>query len=418
MVRVKNENMLHVGVYVGSRGVSRIGDFMLLVAINLWVLNKTHSPEAVSVLWIIPAVAQLVVTPWAGSITDRRDKRRVMIVVELIRAVLIAGMAMSSNLWLLYMALFLVNGVGSFFASASSPYVNYLVPNYRRKRVNAVLGTLQSGALIVGPALTGLILRMSGSISLAIWLDAVSFFVSALCMATLPKLAGQRALESAAPEEKRAVNLWWNDIKIAFGVLRQRALFSFLFVVVTMSGVLGGATDSQEAVFARVALHLSSSAYSLLIAIAGVGYIVGALFVTIFANKMPLRLLIGTGSVIASCGFVIYAWSHSFFTASIGFIVLGMFQSLASAGFSTFYQFSLPSEYMGRVSNVTSPLTQILIVVFTILVGIIVNAIGVRDTTIGSTTLMFLFGLVTLITVFSTRAKGTFHSVEEQLSVG
>lgn len=414
-IPLKHKNIFHIVVYLGSRGVSQIGDFMLLVAINLLVLNKTNSPQAVSILWIIPAVAQLIISPWAGSITDRRDKRLTMVFVEAIRAALIAAMAISSQLWCLYTALFLVNGVGTFFASASSPYVNYLVPNHRRKRVNAVMGTLQSGALIVGPALTGLILRISGSLSLSIWIDASSFATSAVCLLLLPSLKSKpSSVESDG--KKHALKMWCTDLNKAFQILRQRVLFTALFMLVTLVGVLGAATDSQEAVFARTALGLSSSSYSLLIAVAGIGYIVGALFVTAFSNKISLQFLIGVGSVLSSCGFVIYAWSDSFFTACVGFIILGIFQSLSNAGFSTYYQLSLPAEFMGRVGNLTAPLTQILIIVFTILVGLTASAIGVRNMTIGSTAVMFLLGLVTLVTIWSRRARISLLAVEKKLS--
>ncbi|MFX4300941.1 MFS transporter [Alicyclobacillus tolerans] len=389
--------MAHITVYLAARGVSQIGDFILLIAVNIWVLNITHSPTAVSILWIIPALAQLMVSPWAGSITDRLNRRSVMIVTEFIRAALIAGMTISAHVWLLYLLLFFVNGVGSFFSASSAPYVTYLVPNHRRKRVNGIRGALQSGAIVVGPAVTGLIVNLTGGISSAIWIDAITFFVSAVSLFVLPSFKSSLEEAPNTKEKPAYFRVWVLDLRKAMQVLRQRAFFTFVLSLVTLSGVIGAATDSQEVVFAKGVLHLSPSQYSFLVSIAGAGYVFGAIFVAILANKFSLNILIGVGSLFGSVGFVMYAFSHSLGIAAIGFVVLGIFISLSSSGFSTFYQMSLPPEYMGRVANVTTPITQGLIIVLTVTAGFMADAIGVRMMTIGFTICMLLLGITTFI---------------------
>jgi len=394
---LKEKNLAQITVYLTARGISQIGDFMLLIAVNIWVLNMTHSPTAVSILWIIPALAQLVVSPWAGSITDRLDRKTVMIVTEFVRAALIAGMTIALHLWLLYLLLFLVNGVGSFFSASSTPYVTYLVPKHRRKRVNGIRGALQSGAVVIGPAVTGLIVDLTGRISIAIWIDAITFLISAVSLFVLPSFKSNVEESPNTPGKQKAFRVWVLDLRQAMQVLRQRVFFTFVLALVTLSGVIGAATDSQEVVFAKGVLHLSSSQYSFLVSVAGAGYVFGAIFVAILANKLSLNILIGVGSLLGSGGLVIYAFSHSLGIAAIGFVVLGIFISLSSAGFSTFYQASLPPAYMGRVANVTTPVTQGFIVVLTVAAGFMANAIGVRMMTIAFTLCMLLLGITTFI---------------------
>ncbi len=394
---MKDKNVAHITIYLFARGISQIGDFMLLIAINIWVLNVTHSPTAVSILWIIPALARLLVSSWVGSITDRLDRRTVMIVTEFVRATLIAGMAIAGHLWQLYLLLLLVNGVGSFFSASSGPYVTYLIPNRRRKRVNAIGGALQSGAVVVGPALTGLILRLTNHISSVIWIDAITFLISATSLFWLPSFNYNMEQTPNTVDKPAALRVWFLDLRQAMRVLRQRAFFTIVLSLVTLSGVMGAATDSQEVVFAKSVLHLSPSQYSFLVSIAGAGYVLGAIFVAILANKLSLNILIGVGSLLGSGGFVIYAFSHSLSIAAIGFVVLGIFISLSSTGFSTYYQMSLPPEYMGRVANVTTPITQGFTIVLTVAAGLIAAAIGVQTMTIGFTISMLVLGAITFI---------------------
>jgi Na+/melibiose symporter-like transporter len=320
-----------------------------------------------------------------------------MIVSEFVRAVLIAGMIIAVHLWLLYLLLFLVKSVGTFFSASSTPYITYLVPNNRRKRVNAIQGALQSGAIVVGPAFTGLIIHLTGHISFVIWIDAITFLISAISLLVLPSFKSTIEETPNIGEKSTAFHLWLLDLHKAMQVLKQRAFFTLILSLVTLSGVIGAATDSQEVVFAKVVLHLSSSQYSILVSIAGIGYVLGAIFVTILANKLSLNILIGVGILLGSSGFVIYALSHSFNVAAIGFVVLGIFLSLANAGFSTLYQISLPPEYMGRVTNVTSPLTQGINMFLTVAAGLIATTIGVRMMTIDFTVCMLMLGIATFI---------------------
>ncbi|KPV43717.1 hypothetical protein AN477_11210 [Alicyclobacillus ferrooxydans] len=430
-VLLNHKLRLQIGVYVSSRGISRIGDFMLLIGINLSVLNATHSPTAVSILWIIPAIAQLIVSPWAGSITDRMDKRTTMMTIDIIRAFIIAAMALFSNIWVLYIALFLVNSVGTFFPAAAMPYMTYLVPKEHRKRVNGINGSLTSGAIVIGPAITGMIVHITGSVTLAIWLDALSFLLSALAMFILPSLksntnanAPKTKTKNASPEtsdsgqsvlQTKGIRIWTRDLADALRILSDRPVFTILFVLTALSGAFGAATDSQEVVFARSALHLSSGAYGLLVAIAGLGYVLGALLVTFFAKKLSLQLLIGLGSIVSSIGFVVYAFSHSFLLAALGFVILGVFLSLSGAGQATFNQSALPAEFMGRVSNVISPIRQLLIILLTVGAGLVASLIGVRHMTIGSTSIMLLLSLVTAAVVASPLTKRVLRAADTEL---
>ncbi len=86
----KNQNSLYVVVYLAGRGVSSFGGFILSIALNVYVLERTQSPAAVSLLWIIPTIASVLVGSWIGSVTDRASKRNVMMVMDVALAGLLA----------------------------------------------------------------------------------------------------------------------------------------------------------------------------------------------------------------------------------------------------------------------------------------------------------------------------------------
>ncbi|HET7616021.1 MAG TPA: MFS transporter, partial [Bacillales bacterium] len=107
-----------IGILVFGVGVSSIGDFIYLVALNIFVWEETHSAAAVAGLWVVSRIAALFVGPWAGSVTDRLPHRKQLIGLEVARALLIGSLPLLSNLYLIYSVLFLLGICGTFFGNA------------------------------------------------------------------------------------------------------------------------------------------------------------------------------------------------------------------------------------------------------------------------------------------------------------
>lgn len=91
----------HAGLLLSGVGISNLGDFIYIVAINLMVLNMTQSPAAVAGLWIISPIASVCTKFWSGSLIDRYDQRQLMIGADMLRALLVAALPLMSSLWLI-----------------------------------------------------------------------------------------------------------------------------------------------------------------------------------------------------------------------------------------------------------------------------------------------------------------------------
>ncbi|MEC0126117.1 MFS transporter [Paenibacillus pabuli] len=128
----------HAGLLLDGVGISNLGDFIYIVAINLMVLNMTHSPAAVAGLWIISPITSVCTKFWSGSIIDRYDQRQLMIGADLIRALLVAALPLMSSLWMMYAVMFLISMSSSIFVPSSQVYITRLVPAEGRKRFNSL----------------------------------------------------------------------------------------------------------------------------------------------------------------------------------------------------------------------------------------------------------------------------------------
>ncbi|EMF45263.1 hypothetical protein B481_3433 [Planococcus halocryophilus Or1] len=120
--------------------------------------------------------------------------------------------------------------------------------------------------------------------------------------------------------------------------------------------------------------------YSLLISITGIGSVSGALFLTFISNKISIRSMIVIGMLMMSGGYVIYAFSWSFVSIAVGFIILGFFNVFLNAGIATFYQNNIPVSVMGRVTSVFQLFQSVFQIFFILAMGFLADIISLKLT--------------------------------------
>jgi MFS family permease len=389
-----------------SIGLSNIGAWIFLIALNLIVLDESGSALAVGILYVLNPLAALFTNAWAGSVVDRVNKRRLMVFLDVSRAVLVAVLPFISSLPLMYAVVFMVNMGSSVFYPASMTYMTKLIPKNKRQRFNALRSLVGSGAFIVGPAIAGL-LFIAGTPETAIFINGAALFLSGLVTLLLPDVEG-------GPSEG-AKEFSLGMIKEDLRVVRRFSLNSIYVMMVyflfSCMLVLTAAVDSLEAAFSKEVLGLSNSTYGYLVSIAGAGYLAGAVVNTVIADRVRDVKLIAFGSVTVSAGYMVYSVSDGFMAAAIGFSVLSFSLAFAQTGFDTFIQERIPVEVMGRVSSVYGWIEGMLVIGATILIGAGAQVLSIRGVVVAGSVLMaaitFLLCIYSLSRVGEKRAGRT-----------
>lgn len=358
-------------LYIFGIGISNLGNWIYLVAINLLVLHMTGSPAAVAGLFIIRPLATLLTNSWAGSIIDRANKRRLMMITDVIRGALIALIPFMSSVWGIYGIMFLINVAGSFFGPTSMTYVTKLIPAEERKRFNAWSSFTTSGAVLLGPALSGLLIAYT-DIRVSIVINAVSFLICALVIYFLPDVDEEEAADSK--REAMTMRMLLQDWAAVIDFGKAAKYFMLVYVLFQSATLLGFALDSQEATFIKQVLLLGDEDYGLLVSVAGAGYLAGSMAASLSVKRLSLRMFIGAGMLLSSIGYMIFYAASGLMTAVIGFIVFGFFSSYANAGYTTFFQNQVPVDLMGRFTSVTRLLEGMLQILFTLLLGFAADA--------------------------------------------
>ncbi len=340
-----------------ARVVSFLGDSVGLIALLLYTASHFGTGLAVALLMLAGDFVPSLLSPFAGAVADRWDRRVVLISCELVQGGLVAVIAV----WLPSLPVLLVlvaiqSCVAAVFQPASRSAVPGLVPESDLERANAAIGFATNGMDSAGP-LAGAALLAVLSVRELLLADAATFVISAALLATLPALARSPAVRpgpgtgrdlSVVPagrllaQARDGVKFIWQDKLI-------RVITLAFCAVVLFNGV-----DDVALVFlARHTLHGSNSAASLVYAGAGLGLLAGFLLIARAAPLLPLPMLILAGYAVSSLGNLLTGLSFAIL-AALGFQVIRGFGIAAlDVGHTTAIQRAVPAEMLGRVfSNV------------------------------------------------------------------
>ncbi len=394
-------------------GISNIGDWIYLIAYNLIILNKTGDPLAVAALYMLKPVAVLVTNGWAGSMVDRMNKKKLMIVLDSFRGLLLMVLPIFTSLAGIYFTVLLINMASAIFYPASLAYITKLIPEGDRHRFNALRSLMDSGAFLIGPALAGLLL-MTGPPLIAVYLNGITFIFSAVITLLLPDLENKQTI----PQREKRIG--FSELKADWKLVRyfstKRKFVFRIYMIFSSVIVMTAAIDSLEAAFATQELLLSDFWYGVLVSVAGGGIIVGAIINTLLADWMKPLGLIGAGSVSLGAGYLVYAFSSDFLFAGIGFFILSFSLAFADTGFTSFIQKEVPVELLGRISSIYGLAESLLILFFTGAFGLFGQVLSVRSIVVTGSVILFILSLVLFIQTFKSpigknvRAKRTASS--------
>ncbi|OIJ12885.1 hypothetical protein BKP35_09980 [Anaerobacillus arseniciselenatis] len=283
-------------------------------------------------------------------------------------------------------------------------YVTMLVPKPKRKRFNAIRSFTSSGAFIVGPAVGGTLILLS-SVHITLWINAILFIFAAILLTLLPDK--ETIDKNSIP--KLTFKQVVSDFTIVIEFISKNRYVSYIYIGFILIMLFSYAMDAQEVVFTQQVIGLSEVEYSLLISITGIGSVTGAAILSVFSNKFSLRHMIVIGIIMTTVGYIIYAFSWSFYSIAIGFIILGFFNVYLNAGVTTFYQNNIPTDLMGRVTSIFQLFQNGFQVLFILAIGITADIIPLRTTIIVSSLAMFVTSLIFSIAVFMPRKKGIYQ---------
>lgn len=325
--------------------VSTMGSALSSLAASIYVYRLTGSALSVGLMLMATAAPSLLVGLFAGVFVDRYDRKMIMILADVFRAVLIAliPVLVPLNVAWLYVMVMLTSAIGQFFDPAHESVLPEVATDEELAAANSMMAISSFGSTAVGFAAAGLI-ASAASINWAFYLDAASFIFSAICVYLI-------RVRSIRPEEDTSVSLVVRNLRAGvrqlFGTPILRELFSVQVVVLISFGL----ANTLLLPFALSALGATEFEYGLQEGLTSLGFVAGSLLMA----KVFDRLHAGAWTAISFLGMglvgVAYSFVHSVPLAILLITFSGLFNAPSSIARRVIVQRNTPAEMRGRVSS-------------------------------------------------------------------
>ncbi|MCI0345409.1 MAG: MFS transporter [Chloroflexi bacterium] len=326
--------------------VSYMGDWFASVALLSLVLAKTGSATLAGLVIAAQTLPFALVSPFAGVIVDRFDRKTVMVTADVLRALLALGLLLAQTpetIWIAFVCEVLLSGISAFFEPASSAALPNLVAKDDLARANIFMGAAWGTMLVVGAALGGLVAATLGN-SAAFIGDAASFAISALL------LIGVKArFHEVAPKRDASVTIV-DDVRETVRFARKERRVLALLVVKAGFGLSAGVIGLIS-VFAYKVFGGGPATIGLLMSARGAGALAGPFLFRRWARDRDDRLFLGLtiAGVVFGIGYLIFAVSPASWLAAVGAFVAhvggGSTWTLSTYGLQRF----TPDAIRGRV---------------------------------------------------------------------
>jgi len=328
--------------------VSTMGDrfnYMALLALILYKLGG--SAADVGKLLIFATIPTVVFSPIAGVFVDRVDRRKLMIIADIARGLLVLAIPFTTALYQIYILTFFISCLSRFFHPARTSIIPMLLEKKQLLAANSIIQSTQLFSVIVGPAFGAGLVALIGY-RLVFFVDSATFFVSALALFTI-------TLKKMETEGRTSVKEIFHGMAEGFRYIKSSR--PVLFIVGIWFGIMlaFGGVNVLYVVFVKEVLGLGIEGIGLLETVSGVGMFLGAAAVGYLGRKLSHYSMILGGMFVLGSFLSLLALFPLLPISFIAMFIIGLSVSFIQVPTYTRLQILLPETITGRIfSNLSA----------------------------------------------------------------
>ena len=373
-------------LFFSGQGISLIGTWMQRIAMPWLVYQMTGSALLLGVVSFAGQIPTFVLSPFAGVLTDRLNRYHVLLVTQiasLIQASILAWLALSGTIqiWQIIVLSVVLGCINAFDVPSRQSFVIDMVGRKEDLGNAIALNSLMfNGARIIGPSLAGIIL-VSTNEGVCFLINAISYiFVIGSLLSMKINLVVVRKKSSEIFNELR------EGLSYTFGFSPIRHLLILLGIV----SLMGMSYSVLMPVFAKEILQGDSHTYGFLMGAAGVGALLGAIFLASRETVLKLGRIIPAAALLFGTGLIVLSFTNIFSLSMVLMVFIGLGMMLQTAASNTVLQTITEDDKRGRVMSFYTMAVMGTAPFGSLMAGALAKSIGTRYT-------ILFGGVVTII---------------------
>ena len=365
--------------------ISLTGDWVLTIGLIYRVYAVTGSTVASALTMASSFAPQVLLGAVAGVFADRWDRKRTMIVANLLLAAGLLPLLLvhgAGQVWIVFVVMFAEGAVKQFFSPAEQAMVPRLVPDDELLTANALNGQVSNASRLAGSAIGG-ILVAAGGLAAVTLTDAASFVASAILL-TLVRTSGRAAGAGPSGEQVRTglrLRRVGAELRAGLDLSARHRVLRALMIFALVTSVGEGIMSTLFTPFVEHVLHGSSQAYGLVVAAQAVGGIAGGVVAAAAGHRARASRLLSVGAILfglVDLAIFLYPLGYvAVWPAIVGMIIVGVPGALALAGLITLFQRNTEDAFRGRVFGAISTAEGITVLAGTLGAGFLSRFAGI-----------------------------------------
>jgi MFS family permease len=352
--------------------VSNLGDWFNTVAVLALVYDLTQSGLSTGLIIIASTLPAFLLTPYAGVMVDRFDRRKIMMTADVTRGLLALGMLLvrtSDEIWLLYLFSALLVAFASFFGPALNAAIPNLVSDDELISANALSSATWGLMLAVGAAVGGVVIAAFGR-DAAFVVNSLSFFFSATMIFSIRKSFGRPAALPHGTQRRST----WQEFRSSLAFLRSYPQVLASVLVKTGIGFAGGIILLLT-VFSQAVFHAGDAGVGWLYSARGLGVLLGPYLIRPYVGRdvVKMRRVILVSFLLSGLGYLAFSNAATFVLGALFVMLAHMGTGILWTLSSTMLQFLTPDRMRGRIFAIDFGINTVTTALSTFLVGLLLE---------------------------------------------
>ena len=348
---------------------SLLGSQIIYFVIIIWITDESKSLITLSLASFIFLIPTLIFFPIAGVISDRYDRKKIILVADSLLAFLTTILALLFMfdfpiIWVVIIIMGLRSICQAFHIPTVSAIIPSMIPKEKLSRINSIRFMFVGFISLIGPALGATLLSLF-PIKIILWIDVITFFISLYPLLVLktPKIHTEN--------DSRENNSFIREIRDGFSIVKKIPGLLIIMMFIMLLYLLSQPAMTLAPFYVKIIHGGNDFTYAINNILFQGGMILGSLIIS-FKKKWEKKMLtMFIAIMIINIGYLVYAMAPIgiFLFMQIGLIIMGLFIPIASVIVMTVIQISVPLDKMGRVSAILNTLTMVATPIGAILAG-------------------------------------------------
>lgn len=385
----------NLALFMGSTTVSLLGDWALLLALPFFVYGRTHSILSTGGLVVAELLPRLIVSPIAGVLADRWNRKLSLIGADVFRAVLLLSLlvtAAGGPIWIVYAVAVLESSAGQLFTAAQGALLPSIVRRDELLTANSLVSMSTSAVRLIGPPIGGVLYAALGLKS-SVVADSASFALSALVLLAIRVRVTATDTETVTKEQTPA---FLTDLLDGVRCVVRDRVFQALCLVLGGVMIGQGMLETLLVPFVRDVLRLDALGYGVLTAAQGAGALLGALAVGAVARLLTSGRIVGISLVVAGAALVMFILVRPLPAGAASLFLLSVPVVVAAVWIQTYYQQRVSTRMLGRVLGLTETVSATGIVVGVAVASVAGDRFGVVALMLAAAGVLVVVGLAAI----------------------